>query len=303
MKNTSKAKILIVDDDFINREILAHALREEYDIIVAEGGQQALQLARTEQPDLVLLDIIMDDVDGYEVCRALKTDSATKKLSIIFSTSKCTDEEEVYGLSVGASDYVTKPYNMALVRARVRNQILLKQKNDLLEQLASVDGLTEVPNRRYFDETSAQEWRRAMRSGYPISMCIVDIDCFKQYNDHYGHTVGDDCLVMVARELAKQSQRAGDFVARYGGEEFVFVWPNCPQEQAMLLADKARQAVMDLQLTHEYSAAAEVVTISSGLATAVPQQSTSAKSLLEAADEQLYRAKEQGRNRVFGVQL
>lgn len=295
----SKPTVLIVDDDFINKEILAHGLQNDYRILQASSGIEALEIAEAEVPDTVLLDIVMPDMDGYEVCRKLKTSRRTQKVPIIFSTSKCSDEDEVLGLTMGASDYITKPFNMALVRARVRNQVLLKQKTDLLEQLASIDGLTEVPNRRYFDEVFEQEWRRAMRSEYPIAVAMVDIDCFKQFNDNYGHTAGDDCLTTVAKALSKASTRAGDFVARYGGEEFVFVWPNCEKSQAEAIAEKAREAIANLKIPHLYSSAADIVTISVGVASLVPEQNQSRKELIDDADERLYLAKQSGRNMVF----
>lgn len=295
----TKPTVLVVDDDLINMEILAHGLCNDYEVITASSGMQALEVADKAQPDTILLDIIMPDVDGYQVCRQLKSARRTQKIPIIFSTSKCTDEDEVLGLSMGASDYITKPFNMALVKARVRNQILLKQKTDLLEQLASIDGLTEIPNRRYFDEIFEQEWRRAIRNQYPISLCMMDIDCFKQFNDNYGHTAGDDTLVAVARILSRANQRAGDFVARFGGEEFVYVWPNCELQHAEVMAEKARKAVCDLQITHRFSSSSEnVITISLGVACISPVQGQSRKELIDRADEKLYLAKQSGRNLV-----
>lgn len=293
-----KSTLLIVDDDFINKEILTHGFKADYNILLASSGEEALAVAERELPDTILLDIVMPDMDGYEVCRRLKSSRRTQKIPVIFSTSKCTDEDEVLGLTMGASDYVTKPFNMALVKARVRNQVLLKQKTDLLEQLASIDGLTEVPNRRYFDEVFEQEWRRAVRNEYLVSLCLVDIDYFKQFNDHYGHTAGDDCLTLVARTLANISRRAGDFLARYGGEEFVFVWPNCDVKHAQKLAEQARLAVARLGIPHLHSDVSDFVTISLGLASIVPKNEFDRKDLLENADEQLYVAKQSGRNTV-----
>ncbi|XOV81053.1 MAG: diguanylate cyclase domain-containing protein [Aestuariibacter sp.] len=298
MSKNNRSTVLIVDDDYINKEILAHGLKSDYNILLADSGNAALELAEKELPDTILLDIVMPDIDGYEVCRKLKSMRQTQKIPVIFSTSKCTDEDEVLGLTMGASDYITKPFNMALVKARVRNQVQLKKKTDLLEQLASVDGLTEIPNRRYFDDVFEQEWRRAMRNQYSIGVCMLDIDYFKQFNDNYGHTAGDDCLVAVARALSAVSNRAGDFLARYGGEEFVFVWPNCEMTNAVKMAERARAAVEELAVTHEYSEVSSVVTISAGIACISPLQSSVKKDLLDKADEQLYCAKEAGRNQI-----
>lgn len=299
----NKPRVLIVDDDFINREILANALKDDYEILLAESGVEALRIAELEIPDTILLDIIMPDLDGYEVCKALRRNNYTHTIPIIFSTSKTSTEEEVLGLNIGASDYITKPFNLPLVKARVHNQVLLKQKTDLLEQLASIDGLTKIPNRRYFDEVFEQEWRRAIRNEYAVSIALFDIDFFKQFNDSYGHVAGDDCLVRVARALSSQNRRAGDFVARYGGEEFVFVWPHCPLGKAKQLADRARRAVEKLAIPHEKSDVSPVITLSGGIATVVPSHDIERKSLIELADQLLYAAKAAGRNQAKGKEM
>ena len=302
-KHLQKPTVLIVDDDFINNEILAHALEDDYVILMANSGSEALQLAEQELPDTILLDIVMPDIDGYEVCQTLRRNQSTQMIPIIFSTSKTSTEEEVLGLNLGASDYITKPYNLPLVKARVRNQVLLKQKTDMIERLANIDALTKIPNRRCFDEMFDQEWRRAIRGCYPISIAMFDIDFFKQFNDHYGHVMGDDCLVRVARELSVQNRRAGDIVARYGGEEFVYVWPHCPMQKAIVLAERALTSVTKLAIPHVGSTVKDVVSISGGVATIVPTMQMDRIALLELADSQLYEAKQQGRAQVFGKML
>lgn len=298
-----KPTLLIVDDDYINREMLAYALQNDYQIILASSGMEALQMSEEELPDTILLDIVMPDLDGYEVCRRLRKNPLTQTIPIIFSTSKTSTEEEVLGLNMGASDYITKPFNIPLVKARVRNQVLLKQKTDLLARLASFDALTKIPNRRYFDEIFEQEWRRAVRNQYPVSICLFDIDFFKQFNDTYGHVAGDDCLVQVARKLTSQNRRAGDFVARYGGEEFVFVWPNCPLYKAMSLADRARQTIEKLAIEHKKSTVSDIVTLSGGIASIIPSQDDERIGLIELADQMLYKAKASGRNQSQGSEL
>jgi len=302
-KHLKKPSVLIVDDDYINKEILAHALAEDYDILMANSGTEALQMAEQELPDTILLDIVMPDIDGYQVCKTLRRNPTTQMIPIIFSTSKTSTEEEVLGLNIGASDYITKPYNLPLVKARVRNQVLLKQKTDMLERLANIDALTKIPNRRCFDEVFEQEWRRAIRSRYPISIALFDIDFFKQFNDHYGHVLGDDCLIRVARELSAQCRRAGDLVARYGGEEFAFLWPHCPLEKAIVLAERALAAVVKQAIPHAGSSIEDVVTLSGGIAMVTPSLTMERVSLLELADKQLYKAKNKGRARVFGKRM
>jgi diguanylate cyclase (GGDEF)-like protein len=292
--------ILLVDDEPINISVLAEFLRQEYRLLFAKTGHEALRIVQEKQPDLVLLDIGLPDISGYDVCRSLKTNQATQNIPIVFSTAKDSAEDEVIGLNIGASDYITKPFNLSLIRARVRNQIRLKQKTDLLEQLANLDGLTELPNRRYFDEHFESEWRRAARRGVPVSVALADVDCFKGYNDRYGHSAGDDCLRAVARSLAKSASRGGEFVARYGGEEFIFVWPEVELKESIKAAELACQLVQNLNIENLSSECSEVVTVSIGVASLTPTAEFRKSDLIEAADEQLYKAKNQGRNRVVG---
>lgn len=292
--------ILLVDDEPINISVLAEFLAQEYRLLFAKTGQDALRIVHEKQPDLVLLDIGLPDISGYDVCRDIKTNQATQNIPVVFSTAKDSAEDEVIGLNLGASDYITKPFNIGLIRARVRNQIRLKKKTDLLEQLANLDGLTELPNRRYFDEHFESEWRRAVRRGVPISIALADVDFFKGYNDHYGHSAGDDCLQVVARSLAKSAGRGGEFVARYGGEEFIFVWPEIDLKESIKAAELARQLVQNLNIENKGSDCNNIVTVSIGVASLIPTNEVRKADLIEAADEQLYKAKKQGRNRVLG---
>lgn len=299
----TKAKILIVDDEPIIIELLSQELSKMYQIYVASSGKRALELSQTELPDLILLDISMPDMDGFEICRKLKRLSATMNIPIIFVTGHDSAEDEVKGLELGAVDYLAKPFNMALVRVRIKNQLQLKKKSDLLEQLASLDGLTEIPNRRQFNIMFDSEWRRATRKHYPLSLFMLDIDFFKQFNDHYGHAAGDQCLISVANELDRQVQRGGDFVARYGGEEFVLIVPDSDQKMAKATAEKLRQGIENLAIEHDQSSCASCVTVSIGVATIVPNKDTSREDLLLAADEQLYIAKASGKNCVSAIGL
>jgi diguanylate cyclase (GGDEF)-like protein len=292
--------ILLVDDEPINISVLAEFLAQEYRLLFAKTGQDALRIVHEKQPDLVLLNIGLPDISGYDVCRDIKTNQATQNIPVVFSTAKDSAEDEVIGLILGASDYITKPFNIGLIRARVRNQIRLKKKTDLLEQLANLDGLTELPNRRYFDEHFESEWRRAVRRGVPISIALADVDFFKGYNDHYGHSAGDDCLQVVARSLAKSAGRGGEFVARYGGEEFIFVWPEIDLKESIKAAELARQLVQNLNIENKGSDCNNIVTVSIGVASLIPTNEVRKADLIEAADEQLYKAKKQGRNRVLG---
>ncbi|MDP2806082.1 MAG: diguanylate cyclase [Gallionellaceae bacterium] len=291
--------ILIVDDTPTNIQVLAEALRMDYRVRVAGGGKAAFEIiAKVGAPDLILLDVMMPDMDGYEVCRRLKQAPETKNVPVIFVTAKADALDEEYGLSLGAVDYIAKPFHLPIVAARVRNHINLKIKTDLLESQAMLDGMTNIPNRRRFDETLESEWKRSLRSGAQLSLVMADIDYFKRYNDNYGHGVGDECLKKVAASLALSVERPSDLAARYGGEEFVMILPETDIAGARAIAEHFRSRVESLHIPHEHSDASSSVTVSVGVASVVPNADMLPAELLKKADEMLYQAKESGRNRV-----
>ncbi len=244
----------------------------------------------------------MPEMDGYEVCRQLKDNPTTQDIPVIFVTAKGEVEDETSGLGLGAVDYITKPFNVPIVKARVKTHLRLKRKSDMLERFAFIDGLTEIPNRRRFNEKFRTEWSRNTRSETRLSVIIMDIDYFKMYNDHYGHAAGDDCLKAVAQTLQKSTKRAGDLVARYGGEEFVAILPGCAADDAVRLAGIFLSEIEKLNVPHARSAVSDHVTLSAGAATTVPCGSPSKATLVEAADRMLYEAKRNGRNQVKGTQ-
>lgn len=298
---TKKPLVLIVDDSPLNVQVLGEALRSDFRVKVASNGMLALRLAAEEdQPDLILLDIMMPEMDGYEVCRRLKNDAATKSIPVIFVTAKNTGEEMAKGFALGAVDYIVKPFYTPVVLARVRTHVNLKLKAELLESLVMRDDLTGIPNRRHFNETYEIEWRRAQRAGSWLAVALVDVDQFKQYNDHYGHGLGDRCLRQVASALAATLLRPGDLVARYGGEEFAAVLPGADLAGARDVAERFRANVAALRIEHAYSKLAEVVTVSVGYAAVTASAGITLQNLLDLADRMLYRAKGGGRNRVYG---
>lgn len=297
------ARVLVVDDERLNIKMLNALLKGDYEIMAATGGEQALQIAASAKPDLILLDIIMPGMDGYEVCRRLKEDAATQNIPVIFITARTDAEDETRGFEFGAVDYITKPFNFSVVIARVRTHVRLKRQNDLLERLVLCDALTGIPNRRSHNEVQRREWDRCQRSGAPLSVVMIDVDMFKQYNDHYGHGAGDECLRQVGQALAACVKRPWDFVARYGGEEFSAVLPETGFDGALCMAEQFRSAVAALELPHAHSTAAAVVTISVGVATIVPTGAAELEQLAAAADKMLYEAKTGGRNRVSGTRL
>jgi len=301
---TNKPRILIVDDTPLNIRILAESLSADYQIKVAPNGNAALNIIESqEQPDLILLDVMMPDMDGYEVCRRLKQNPDTKAIPIVFITAKTDVLDEELGLKLGAIDYITKPFHLSIVKARVRNHINLKLKTDLLDSLAMLDGLTNIANRRRFDEALDLEWKKSRRSNSPISLIMADIDFFKLYNDHYGHGSGDICLKKVASSLVKSTSRPTDLVARYGGEEFVAILSDTNEEGAYQIAKYFCQHVEALQIPHSHSPISDWVTISIGLSTSTAHKQGSPLILLEHADKMLYQAKETGRNRICHINV
>jgi len=305
MTERKKQQILIVDDVPANIQLLGNSLIDSNNLTItfATNGKSALESISKKQPDLILMDIIMPEMNGYELCKILKDDSKTMHIPIMFITAKSEDEDEYYGFNLGAVDYITKPFNPKLVRARVENQLRLKRKTDLLEKLSSIDGLTEIHNRRRFDETLSVEWARARRNQTFISLILIDIDYFKQYNDHYGHAEGDRCLQKVAQALNSSVKRPADFVARYGGEEFVVILPDTDLESALFMANKLRESITQQEIPHKGSLVSANVSISLGVATTVPQSDEKRDIIVETADKYLYEAKTSGRNQVKGASI
>ncbi|MCP4689394.1 MAG: diguanylate cyclase [Desulfobacterales bacterium] len=299
MIENKRFKLLLVDDMKANLNMLKMVLGKEYDIATARDGKSALEYvaANPGNLDLILLDIIMPDMDGYEVCRGLKEDVRTSGIPIMFITSMNEEEDESKGLELGAVDYITKPFSKPIIRARVKNHLTMKRQRDLLENLSNMDGLTGIANRRNFNRVLEIEWYRALRASTPLSLIMMDIDYFKKYNDNYGHAAGDECLRQVARTLDGCTNRASDFVARYGGEEFSAILPGTESVGGLVLAEKMRKSVEALNIEHVASSAALHITISQGVATMIPRRELSAVSLIEAADAALYEAKKAGRNR------
>jgi diguanylate cyclase (GGDEF)-like protein len=291
--------VLIVDDAPSNLAILTETLRGEFDVRIATSGPEALRLVAETPPDLILLDIIMPEMDGYEVCRLLKATPSTSTIPIIFLTAKGDVADETLGLAIGAVDYIVKPVSVPIVQARVRTHVELKRRGDILENLSMRDGLTGIANRRRFDATLARAWRQSLRGATPLSLIMADIDHFKAYNDTYGHLAGDECLRAVALTLAGTLKRPGDLAARYGGEEFAMVLEDTTMVGARHLAESMRQAVQALGLEHRGSKASNLVTVTLGAATTVPKPEQDPEALLALADHKLYEAKLAGRNRVL----
>lgn len=293
----ARARVLVVDDVPTNIRLLARVLSPEHEVVAATEGEEALRLAQLNPPDLILLDVEMPGLDGYEVCRRLKASTATAAIPVIFVTARTDEADEVEGLSLGAVDYITKPFREAIVRARVRTHLELKRYRDLLQDRSYVDGLTGVPNRRRLDEFLVRAVAAAQRSLEPLCLLLIDVDHFKAYNDRFGHLAGDEALRRVAAELARGSRRDTDLPARYGGEEFALVMPHTEIDAALAAAQRVLARVEDLGLENPGSAAG-VVTVSIGAACLRAGERIGMEDLIARADRALYRAKQEGRNRV-----
>jgi diguanylate cyclase (GGDEF)-like protein len=295
---SNKARILIVDDDKISIRLLVGLLKQDYILEQAESGKQALELIESNPPDLILLDVMMPEMDGFQVIHQLKSNQQTQNIPVIFITALHSLRNEEAGLNLGAVDYIKKPFIPSIVLARVRNILTMVRHRKLLETLAHIDGLTEIPNRRYFDLALQREWHRAMRYQNFISVAIADVDYFKQFNDNYGHAKGDRVLISLASEIRRNLKRPYDLVSRYGGEEFGIILPKTSADKAYQLCETIRKAVERLHIVHDFSSVSKKITISIGGATVIPEKNMDVSTLVEKADRHLFEAKNKGRNKV-----
>jgi diguanylate cyclase (GGDEF)-like protein len=297
---TARPRLLIVDDQPLNIRLLNQVFQADCEVFVATSGADALAFCETQLPDLILLDVVMPGLDGFEVCRQLKRDPRTREIPVVFVTSQSDTTEEEDGLAVGAVDFIAKSASANVMRARVNTLMTLKRQTDLLRSMARVDGLTGLANRRHFDEKLDAEWRRCGRSASALALILIDLDHFKLFNDCYGHQAGDACLQQVAACLKGQFTRSHDLVARYGGEEFVCVLPETPLAGAAAKARTLEGAIRDLRIAHEKTEVpGGIVTISLGVAAAVPSVGADCASLILSADRSLYLAKGAGRGQVM----
>lgn len=301
MPEQDKPSVLIVEDDGTIQALLSAVLGSEWVVYTAGSGEAALLSIAEHLPDIVLLDIGLPDMDGLEVCRRFKANPRLEQIPVIFLTARTSGEDEIDGLQAGGIDYITKPINPAVLKARIRNHLELKQNRDELVRLARTDGLTGLDNRRTFDDLLQREWRRLARTGEPLSVIMIDVDHFKLYNDTYGHGGGDICLQRVASAAEGALQRPADVVARYGGEEFVALLPETRLDGAIAVAEAIRTAVAGLEIPHPSSKTAAHVTLSLGAACTIPHADKDPATILEIADQQLYAAKAEGRNRAKGI--
>jgi diguanylate cyclase (GGDEF)-like protein len=291
-------KVLVIDDVAMNASLIASVVATLCDVQTATSSQQGLDMALQYQPDLILLDVLMPEMDGFEVFRRLKNEPRTAHIPVIFLTGVAAANAEELGLNMGAADFIAKPFRTAVLLARVRNHLELAHQRQLLERLSHCDGLTGIANRRYFNTMLSREFSRMQRHQQSLALLMLDVDDFKAFNDHYGHLHGDDCLQQVAHAIAQCLQRPGDMVARYGGEEFVCLLPDTTHDGALKLAHDIQSAIAALAIPHVQAQATEFVTVSIGVAAMQARELANGQQLLGSADARLYRAKRSGRNRI-----
>jgi len=292
-----KNNILIIDDSEVNIQILSRILCQEYEVITANNGQEGLKLAKLHAPDVIILDIVMPKMDGYETITALKNSDQTKRIPVVFVTGLTNADDEGKALALGCADYITKPFCEEVVRLRIDNQISILNQMSTIEYLCSIDQLTGIPNRRSLDERLYTEWKRAARDQTQFSVLLVDIDDFKICNDIYGHLQGDVVLQTVAEIIATTVRRPADFAARWGGEEFIVLLPKTTSDGAMAVAEKIRTDIEKKTIEFKDGQSTNV-TVSVGVTSHIPTNKCSVLSFLHCADSALYQAKEDGRNLV-----
>jgi diguanylate cyclase (GGDEF)-like protein len=297
-----RPKLLVVDDAPGNIRLLRDLLRGESRVLFATSGKEALEIAQREEPDLILLDVMMPDMDGYEVCRLLKADPATEDVPIIFVTGLAETNDETRGLEAGAIDYITKPFVPAIVRMRVRNHLALRRATNELHvlnaellRLARTDPLTGVSNRRHFLEQLTEEATRMRRYRHPAALFMLDLDHFKRLNDSFGHDAGDRALVETARTV-RRTLRTHDLFGRLGGEEFAGFLPETELEEAVLVCERLRELIAAIDL-HTIGARTSI-SASIGIIMFDPATDT-VESAIKRADQAMYAAKQGGRNRVM----
>lgn len=319
--------ILIVDDSEDQLLVLKSILSAEgyRNIHLAESAEQAFEFLglkgkkKKKEIDLILMDVTMPGINGIEACGRIKKEESLKDIPVIMVTAHREETHLQSAFHAGAMDYITKPINKIELLARVHSALRLKMETDSrkereremlemaeeldaankqLTRMSYLDGLTSVPNRRYFEEFFTREWKNAVRVNGFISLIMLDIDCFKAYNDTYGHLNGDDCLKKIAKALSKTLKRPRDFLCRYGGEEFIAVLPDTDKKGALEVANRFLHETEKLKIAHKTSTAGKKVSISIGVVTAKPGRKEKPSSLINKVDEALYEAKQAGRNRV-----
>jgi len=290
-----KNTVLIVDDDALNITALTHILKDDYTLYVEKNGSDAVQTTKELLPDLILLDVVMPGMDGFEVLEYLKSVPETRDIPVVFVTGLSNAKDEEKGLVLGAADYIHKPFTPAIVKLRVKNQLQIVNQMRMINHLSMTDTLTGLFNRRHFNVRLNYEWNRAIREKTLLSLLMIDVDNFKNYNDTYGHLQGDAVLRGIAGIMKEKLLRATDMLARWGGEELSVLLPVTDLAGAKIVAEKLRKGVEEQGFLFESNPTH--VTISIGINCVAPWEYSSMKHFVGEADKALYKAKRAGKNR------
>ena len=288
--------ILIIDDSEANVATLMALLEDQYDLLVSLDGGEAIDLLAEEKVDLILLDILMPGMDGFDVCEKIKSNANTRDIPIIFITVKVDEDSIEQAYEMGGVDYITKPFRSREVLSRIKKELALQDMMHELAYLASTDPLTKLYNRRYFSKIAQHVLALAKRERGTLSLVMLDMDRFKRINDTYGHQSGDEVIIHLADTIMAHLRKS-DFACRFGGEEFVVLLPNTPIEDARHAAEKLRKAVEESVIILQ-SGETVRYTISLGIASVDLETEASIEPALKRADDALYAAKESGRNMV-----
>lgn len=290
--------ILLASSNEALRKNIAAAL-EDYDIQFCANNAEAIEISMSANPpDLIFLDT---QEDGFATCQTISERSQNPIIPIVLLTDVRDDATETTAFEMGAADFIHKDTSASVLKARTRNQLRLKRAHDLLDEVAHMDPLTEIPNRREYNRVIDLEWRQSVRTQKPLAIILIDIDHFKNYNDNYGHIEGDKCLHRFARFLQCSIRRPTDLVARYGGEEFVIVLPDTDENGAIQVAQQIKEQLSELNIPQESTTIAGQLTVSQGVASITPTLSSRPNLLIEAADHALYEAKGRGRNQIIAA--
>ena len=298
--------IMIVDDTLSNIDILVELLSDQYTVKVALDGESALEIAHEEKLDLILLDIVMPEMDGYEVCQRLQADDKTNTIPIIFITAKSDEASIEKAYDIGGVDYISKPFKLKELKAKVRRELKmqdlichLESVQEELRHLSSLDPMTKLYNRRYFATASDQMFNLSKRNKTPLSVIMLDVDKFKNFNDTHGHQVGDDLLIAFAAALQALTRKS-DMVCRYGGEEFIILLPDTEIEGARSIAEKIRIGVTAIAICISDQQAIKF-TVSVGISEVKHDQDNNIEASAGRADKAMYAAKRSGRNKVCSL--
>jgi diguanylate cyclase (GGDEF)-like protein len=292
-----KLRILIIDDEEINISILTEFLQSDYEVICARNGESAFKIIQEKEPNLILLDIVMPGMSGFDFLKKIKNTPSIMSIPVIFITGSNNTEDEEKGLALGAVDYITKPFSPSVVKARINTHLKLSEYILTIEKQCMLDALTGLPNRRGFNNRMEIEWGRAFREKTPLGMIMLDLDYFKKYNDTYGHPQGDILLKVVSDIINNTIKRVTDFASRWGGEEFVVLLPGTDKDGTFIVAEQIRTNIKNAKIPFSDGSITNI-TVSCGGLSIIPDEEDSISEIIEMADKLLYSAKKNGRDQV-----